>query len=73
MNILQDAVKDRAVQGKNPLGLAAAAVYLACASNNERVSYPKLEKTCSVSAVTIRKNTRRFRKYAARYIDSIEG
>ncbi|RDJ32426.1 MAG: transcription factor TFIIB [Crenarchaeota archaeon] len=72
LKILQDVIKDRIVQGKNPLGLAAGAIYLSCAANNEKISYPKLEKKCNVSAVTIRKNTSMFRKYAAKYVDSIE-
>ena len=72
LKILQDVENTEISIGKNPVGLAAAAIYLSCAGNNEKISYPKLERECKVSSVTIRKNALRFRKIASKYINSIE-
>lgn len=52
--ILTDAKKKNHLAGKDPTGLAAAAIYLAANSNNEKISQKHLEVNSGVSQVTIR-------------------
>ena len=49
-------------EGKNPLALAASAIYLSCLNNNESVVQTKLAKIAGVSAVSIRNQTANIRK-----------
>ncbi|NIP62919.1 MAG: transcription initiation factor IIB [Nitrosopumilaceae archaeon] len=70
--ILYDAKKSGATVGKNPVGLAGAALYLACAGNGEDITYGKLSKISDTSTVTLRKRTKQLRNIASRYIDTIE-
>jgi len=40
--------------GKNPMGMASAALYLSCVKNNEDVSQAKIAEAAGVTTVTIR-------------------
>jgi transcription initiation factor TFIIB len=54
-----DAAKDRAVHsGKNPVGLAAAAVYAAPLLTNEQVTQRQVSEVADISEVTIRNRYR---------------
>ncbi|MFC6961775.1 transcription initiation factor IIB [Halocatena marina] len=56
---LLDAAKDEGVHsGKNPVGLAAAALYAAGLLTSEDITQRRIAKTADVSAVTIRKRYR---------------
>ena len=52
--ILDQCVKKQVSTSKNPMGMAAAAIYLASTINIERVSQSKISKISGISAVTIR-------------------
>ena len=54
MKILNEAHKMDGIAGKDPMGLAAAAVYLACINNGEDVTQRTIAMAASVTEVTIR-------------------
>jgi transcription initiation factor TFIIB len=52
--ILRDARKKRFSAGKDPMGMAAAAIYIACVQNNERVTQKDIAEAAGVTEVTVR-------------------
>ncbi len=60
MHILEEARKRRLVVGKNPRGVAAAVLYLACQEKGVKVTQAEIAKKADTSEVTMRK---RFKEY----------
>lgn len=58
INIMQDIIKNEISAGKNPVGLAAAVLYLACQVNNENISQRSIAEPAGVTEVTIRNRLR---------------
>src|SRR3989337_4374226 len=54
INILINAKKQRAASGKDPMGLAAAALYIACLQNNEKKTQKDIAEAAGVTEVTVR-------------------
>jgi len=54
IKILRDAKKKRAASGKDPMGLAAAALYIACLQNNEKKTQKDIAEAAGVTEVTVR-------------------
>ena len=54
ITILEDANKIEITAGKDPMGLAAAALYLSCVINNDVVTQKVIAKAAGVTEVTIR-------------------
>jgi len=54
IDILRDARKRRAAAGKDPMGLAAAALYIACLKNNEKKTQKEIAEAAGVTEVTVR-------------------
>jgi transcription initiation factor TFIIB len=54
IQILREARKKRAVAGKDPMGLAAAALYVACLQNNEKKTQKEIAEAAGVTEVTVR-------------------
>ncbi len=54
IKILRDARKKRAASGKDPMGLAAAALYIACLQNNEKKTQKDIAEAAGVTEVTVR-------------------
>jgi transcription initiation factor TFIIB len=52
--ILADARRKRFSAGKDPMGLAAAALYIACLQNNEPVTQKEISEAAGVTEVTVR-------------------
>jgi transcription initiation factor TFIIB len=52
--ILREARRKRVVAGKDPLGLAAAALYIACLQHNEKKTQKNIAEAAGVTEVTIR-------------------
>jgi transcription initiation factor TFIIB len=52
--ILREARQKRFSAGKDPMGLAAAALYIACVQNNERVTQKDIAEAAGVTEVTVR-------------------
>jgi transcription initiation factor TFIIB len=54
IRILREARKKRAAAGKDPMGLAAAALYIACLQNNEKKTQKVIAEAAGVTEVTVR-------------------
>jgi transcription initiation factor TFIIB len=52
--ILREARRKRAAAGKDPMGLAAAALYIACIQHNERKTQKDIAEAAGVTEVTVR-------------------
>ncbi len=52
--ILADAKRKRFAAGKDPMGLAAAALYIACLQNNEKITQKDIADASGVTEVTVR-------------------
>jgi len=54
IQILREAKKKRAAAGKDPMGLAAAALYIACLQNDEKKTQKDIAEAAGVTEVTVR-------------------
>jgi transcription initiation factor TFIIB len=54
IRILREAKNKRAAAGKDPMGLAAAALYIACLQNNEKKTQKDIAEAAGVTEVTVR-------------------
>lgn len=54
IKILREARRIRASAGKDPMGLAAAALYIACLMNNEKKTQKDIAEAAGVTEVTVR-------------------
>ena len=54
IKILHEARKQHAAAGKDPMGLAAAALYIACLQNNEKKTQKDIAEAAGVTEVTVR-------------------
>jgi len=54
IKILRDAKGKRAASGKDPMGLAAAALYIACLQNDEKKTQKDIAEAGGVTEVTVR-------------------
>jgi len=62
IQILREAKKSRASAGKDPMGLAAAALYIACLQNNEKKTQKDIAEAAGVTEVTVRNRYKSLRK-----------
>jgi transcription initiation factor TFIIB len=60
--ILREARRKRFVAGKDPMGLAAAALYIACLLNNEKRSQKNIADAAGVTEVTVRNRYKSLKK-----------
>lgn len=54
IKILHEAKRKRAASGKDPMGLAAAALYIACLQTNEKKTQKDIAEAAGVTEVTVR-------------------
>ena len=54
IQILREARRKRVAAGKDPLGLAAAALYIACLQHNEKKTQKNIAEAAGVTEVTVR-------------------
>ncbi len=54
IQILREAKKQRAASGKDPMGLAAAALYIACLQSGEKKTQKDIAEAAGVTEVTVR-------------------
>jgi len=54
IQILREAKRRRASAGKDPMGLAAAALYIACLQNDEKKTQKEIAEAAGVTEVTVR-------------------
>jgi transcription initiation factor TFIIB len=62
IGILEEAERLRVTAGKDPMGLAAAALYLACVVNEERRTQKMIAEAAGVTEVTIRNRHQELKK-----------
>ena len=62
IQILREARKKRAAAGKDPMGLAAAALYIACLQNNEKKTQKDIAEAAGVTEVTVRNRYKTLKK-----------
>jgi transcription initiation factor TFIIB len=62
IQILHEARKRRFTAGKDPVGLAAAALYIACLKNNERTTQQEIAEASGVTEVTVRNRYKTLQK-----------
>lgn len=58
MDKIHDVIKSGQAAGKDPMGLAASVLYLACVGSSEPKSQATIAEAAGVSEVTLRKNQR---------------
>ena len=62
IKILHEARRRRAAAGKDPMGLAAAALYIACLLKNEKKTQKDIAEAAGVTEVTVRNRYKSLRK-----------
>lgn len=62
IKILQKARRERASAGKDPMGLAAAALYIACLQSGEKKTQKDIAEAAGVTEVTVRNRYKTLRK-----------
>jgi transcription initiation factor TFIIB len=62
IQILREARKKRAAAGKDPMGLAAAALYIACLQTNEKKTQKDIAEAAGVTEVTVRNRYKTLKK-----------
>ena len=62
IQILIDARRKRAAAGKDPMGLAAAALYIACLQNSEKKTQKDIAEAAGVTEVTVRNRYKTLKK-----------
>jgi transcription initiation factor TFIIB len=60
--ILREARRKRVAAGKDPMGLAAAALYIACLQHNERKTQKDIAEAAGVTEVTVRNRYKALKK-----------
>jgi len=60
--ILRDARQKRFSAGKDPIGMAAAALYIACLQNTEKVTQKDIAEASGVTEVTVRNRYKALKK-----------
>jgi transcription initiation factor TFIIB len=60
--ILREARQKRVSAGKDPMGMAAAALYIACLQNNTKVSQQNIAEAAGVTEVTVRNRYKALKK-----------
>ncbi len=60
--ILREAKQKRVASGKDPMGLAAAALYIACLQHNEKVTQKDIAEAAGVTEVTVRNRYKALKK-----------
>jgi transcription initiation factor TFIIB len=62
MAILRDARQKRFSAGKDPMGMAAAALYIACLQNNAKITQKDIAEAAGVTEVTVRNRYKALKK-----------
>jgi len=62
INILREAKAQRVSSGKDPMGLAAASLYIACLQTNEKKTQKDIAEAAGVTEVTVRNRYKSLRR-----------
>ncbi len=63
IKILNEAKLKRAASGKDPMGLAAAALYIACLQSNEKKTQKDIAEAAGVTEVTVRNRYKNLKRH----------
>ena len=63
IKILNEAKQKRAASGKDPMGLAAAALYIACLQSNEKKTQKDIAEAAGVTEVTVRNRYKNLKRH----------
>jgi transcription initiation factor TFIIB len=61
IKILKEAKTNRVTSGKDPMGMAAAALYIACVQSNEKKPQKDIAEAAGVTEVTVRNRYKRLK------------
>ena len=62
ITILAEAKRKRFAAGKDPMGMAAAALYIACLQNSEKITQKDIAEASGVTEVTVRNRYKALKK-----------
>ena len=62
IDILHKAEEKKAIAGKDPMGIAAAAIYIACVIEGEKKTQKDIAEAAGVTEVTVRNRYKGLRK-----------
>jgi transcription initiation factor TFIIB len=62
IEILRVAKRNRISAGKDPMGMASAALYIACLQNNEKITQKDIAEAAGVTEVTVRNRYKALKK-----------
>jgi transcription initiation factor TFIIB len=62
IGLLHRAEEKKATAGKDPMGLAAAAIYIACVIDGERKTQKEIAESAGVTEVTVRNRYKGLRR-----------
>jgi transcription initiation factor TFIIB len=62
IQILREARQKRFAAGKDPMGMAAAALYIACLQNSEKITQKDIAEASGVTEVTVRNRYKALKK-----------
>ena len=62
IQILRDAKRKRVSAGKDPMGMASAALYIACLQKNEKITQKDIADAAGVTEVTVRNRYKALKK-----------
>ena len=62
IQILREAKRQRVVAGKDPMGMAAASLYIACLQHNEKITQKDIGEASGVTEVTVRNRYKTLKK-----------
>lgn len=60
--LLREAKRRRVASGKDPMGMAAAALYITCLQNNEKITQKDIADAANVTEVTVRNRYKALKK-----------
>ena len=60
--ILREARRKRVAAGKDPMGMASAALYIACLQHNEKITQKNIAVAAGVTEVTVRNRYKALKK-----------
>lgn len=66
LSILKDAIDEEITAGKDPTGLAAAALYLSCVINGEKKSQKNIADAAGITEVTIRNRYKELKEFLSK-------
>jgi transcription initiation factor TFIIB len=60
--LLREAREKRVASGKDPMGMASAALYIACLQNSEKITQKDIAEAAGVTEVTVRNRYKMLKK-----------